>query len=73
MPLEETLTLHNVKILIMYNTDRIDACEGVVINKASTSKRILNKVFTFQPDVCNGCNDVLMMTINLNNIAILNI
>ena len=27
----------------------------------------------FQSHVCNGCRDVLMMSINLNNIAILNI
>ena len=33
----------------------------------------LNKWFTFQPNVCNECNDVLMMSINLSNVAILNI
>ena len=27
----------------------------------------------FQSDVCNGCDDVLMMSMNLSNIAILNI
>ena len=26
-----------------------------------------------QPYVCNGCNDLLMMSISLNDIAILNI
>ena len=26
-----------------------------------------------QPDVCNGCHDVLMMSMNLNDIAVLNI
>ena len=34
---------------------------------------ILDKVFRFQPDVCNGCHDVLMMSITLSNIAIVNI
>ena len=34
---------------------------------------ILDKVFKFQPDVCNGCHDVWMMSITLSNIAILNI
>ena len=29
----------------------------------------LDKGFTFQPDVCNKCHDVLMMYINLNNIT----
>ena len=32
----------------------------------------LDKGFNFQQDVSNGCHDVLMMSINLNNIAILN-
>ena len=27
----------------------------------------------FQPDVCNECHDVLMMAMNLSDIAILNI
>ena len=27
----------------------------------------------FQPDVCNGCHDVLIMSMNLSKIAILNI
>ena len=31
------------------------------------------KVFKFQPSVCNECRDVLMMSIDLNGIAILNI
>ena len=34
---------------------------------------MLDKGFKFQPDVCNGCHDVLMMYMNLGNIAILNI
>ena len=32
----------------------------------------LNMGFKFQTHVCNGCHNVLMMSINLNNIAILN-
>ena len=27
----------------------------------------------FQPNVCNICHDLLMMSMNLNNIAIINI
>ena len=30
-------------------------------------------LFQSQTDVCNGCHDARMMSINLNNIAILNI
>ena len=33
----------------------------------------MDKWFKFQPDVCNECHDVLMMSINLIDIAILNI
>ena len=33
----------------------------------------LDKGLKFQPDVCNGCHDLLMMSMNLSNIAILNI
>ena len=33
----------------------------------------LEKGFKFQPDICNGCHDVLMMSVNLSHITILNI
>ena len=32
-----------------------------------------NYSFKFQPNVCNRCHDLLMMSMNLNGIAILNI
>ena len=32
----------------------------------------LDKGFKFQPDVCNRCHDLLMMSMNLRDIAILN-
>ena len=31
----------------------------------------LNKGSKFQPDVCNGCHDLWMMSMNLSNIDIL--
>ena len=34
---------------------------------------ILGKGFQFQPDVCNWCHHVLMMSVNHSDIAILNI
>ena len=34
---------------------------------------LLGKGFKFQLCVCNGCHDVLMMSVNLSNIAILTI
>ena len=61
--------------------DRIDVSEGIDVNKTNDSKEwnichywyFLNKGFKFQPNVCNGCHDLLMMSINLSDIAILNI
>ena len=29
--------------------------------------------FKFQPNACNGCHNLLMMSVNLSDIAILNI
>ena len=61
--------------------DRIDVSEGIDVNKTSASKEcdichywyFLNDSFKFQPNVCNSCHDLLMMSINLRVIAILNI
>ena len=63
--------------------DRIDVSEGNDVNKSSESKSkecdishywfFLNKGSKFHPDVCNGCHDLLMMSMNLNSIVILNI
>ena len=55
--------------------------DGIDINKTSESKEcdicqywyFLNNGFKFQPDVCNRCHDVLVMSINLSDIAVLNI
>ena len=60
---------------------RIDFSEGIDVNKTSESKEcdicqyryFLNKGSKFQPNVCNRCHDLLMMSMNLSNIAILNI
>ena len=61
--------------------DRIDVSEGIDVNKTSASKEcdichywyFLNYSFKFQPNVCNRCHDLLMMSINLSDITILNI
>ena len=60
---------------------RIDVSEGTDVNKTSKSKKcnicyywhFLDKRFTFQPNFCNGCHDLLMMSMNLGDIAIINI
>ena len=33
----------------------------------------LDKGFTFRLDICNRCHDIVMISMNLSNIAILNI
>ena len=56
--------------------DSIDITEGIHLNKTSVSKEcnichywyFLDKAFKFQPYVCNGCHDVLMISMNLMNI-----
>ena len=65
----------------MLHYDRIDFSEGIEINKTSASKEcdichywyFLNYSFMFQPNVCNRCHDLLLMSINLSDIAILKI
>ena len=61
--------------------DRIDVSERRNLNKTSASKEcdichywyILNYSFKFQSNVCNKCYELLMMSMNLSDIAILNI
>ena len=60
---------------------RIEVSEEIDLNKTSESKEcdirhyqyFSNKGFKFQSNVCNGCHDLLMMSINLSDIANLNI
>ena len=61
--------------------DRIDVSERIDVNKTIASKEcdichywyFLIYSFTLQPNVCNRCHDLLMMSMNLSDIAILNI
>ena len=65
----------------MLYVDRIDVSEGIDVNKKSASKEcdichywyFLNWSFKFQPNVCNRCHGLLMMSLILSDIAILNI
>ena len=64
----------------MLYSDRIDASEGIDVNTTSESKEcdichswyFLNKGFKFQPNVCNRCHDLLMMSMNHGDITVLN-
>ena len=61
--------------------DRTVVSKGIGVNKTSESKEcevchywyFLHKSFKSPSNVCNACHDLLMMSINLNDIAILNI
>ena len=61
--------------------DKDDVSEGIDIIKRSVSKDwdichywyFLNFSFKFQLNVCNKCHDLLMMSVNLSDVAILNI
>ena len=70
----------NVSVNYKYY-DITNVYEGIDINKTSASKEgevcnywyFPDKGFMFQSDVCNICQDELMMSMKLSNIAILNI
>ena len=62
----------------MLKYERIDISEGIDINKTNASKKcyichywyFLNKIFKYQPYVCNGCHDLVQKSMNFNYIAI---
>ena len=65
----------------MLHYDRIDICEGFDVNNTTASKEcdichhwyFINYSFKVQPNVFNRCHDLLMIIINLSEIATLNI
>ena len=63
----------------MLQYKKIDASEGIDVNKTSASKEcelchywfFKDVGFKFEKHVCNGCHDLLTMVYVLGNIAIL--
>ena len=63
----------------MLQYERIDASEGIDVNKTSLSKEcelchywyFKDSGFKFEEHVCNRCHDLLTMAHSLKNIAIL--
>ena len=61
--------------------DRTYISEGIDVNKTSKSKEcnichychFSDRGLTFQPNVCNGCHDLLMMSMKLSCVNILDI
>ena len=67
-----------MKNMKMLDNDRFNVLEGIDVNEASYSKEcdlshywyFLNKGSKLEPIVSNGYNDLLMISMNLNDVAI---
>ena len=65
----------------MLEYGRIDISEGIDINKTTASKEcdichywyFLDKNFSYEPYLCNGCHDLLQEAMNFNDVAIASI
>ena len=65
----------------MLEYDRIDISEGTNINKTDASKDcvishywyFLDKNFSYELYLCNGCHDLMQKAMNFNNVAIVSI
>ena len=65
----------------MLEHDKKDISEGIDINKSSASKEcdichywyFLNKNFSYEPHLCNGCHDLMQKAMNFNDVAIVSI
>ena len=62
----------------MLHYNRIDLSKGIDPAKSSNSKECMvchywffNHGFKDQDSVCNGCHDLLMLCVNISNIAII--
>ena len=56
--------------------DRADVSEGIDVNKTGSIYLywyFLNKGFNFQSNVCNRYHNLLMMSMNISDIAVSNI
>ena len=62
--------------MLQYN--RIDISEGIDVDKTNKSKKckichywyFLDKNFSYGPDLCDGCYDIMQKSIDFKNIAI---
>ena len=65
----------------MLKHDKIDISEGIDINKTGKSKEcmlchywyFLDKSFTYEPYLCDGCYDIMQKSNNFKNIAVVHI
>ena len=65
----------------MLGYDRIDICEGIDIKKCKETPTecglckfyyFLDKKFNYGPYLCNGCYDISLKAISVQNLAIIN-
>ena len=65
----------------MLEYDRIDISEGIDIKECKETSRecslskfyyFLDKNFNYGPYLCNGCNDMSLKAIHMQNLAIIN-
>ena len=65
----------------MLEYDRIDVSEGIYLNKTNKSKEcdicnywyFLDRNFSYEPYLCNGCHDLMQKAMNFNDVAIISI
>ena len=66
----------------MLEYDRIDISEGIDVNKSNDKSKeydichywyFLNKNFSYQPHLCNGCQDLMQKAMSFNDVAIFSI
>ena len=66
----------------MLEYDRIYISEGIDLNKSNDKSKecdichywyFLDKNFSYQPHLCNGCHDLMLKTISFNDVAIVSI
>ena len=61
----------------MLHYDRIDISKEIDLTKSNKSKEYIichylsfNNGFKFQDYICNGCHDLIMLSVNISGIAI---
>ena len=64
----------------MLHYDRIDLSEGIDVVSSNNSKECIicdyqffNHGFKFRDSVCNGCHDLTMLFLSINDIAIITV
>ena len=65
----------------MLEYERIGLSEGIDVNKTNKSKKYdlcryrycLDKKFTYEPYLCNGCHDLMQKTVSLNNVVVVSV